>query len=301
MKNVLLILLTILLFGAIAVYMLFLRPTGTEYSNKPYDSDMSDKTSMEDDHMDDNGEDTNTDQEDQLPSETLLGKSVEGRDLMAYHFGTGDTELLFVGGTHGGYSANTSELMDELVSYLQANPEAVPENVRVTVVPLLNPDGLAKLDANPSDTTAARFNANKVDLNRNFDCAWQAESTWRNTTVSGGDSAFSEPEAAAIRDYVESHQIAGAVVYYSAAGGVYASSCNNGVSAKTKALTNLYAEAAGYDAFEEFDYYEVTGDMVNWLAKLNIPAISVLLSNHETIEWNKNQAGIKAVLDYYSK
>jgi beta-lactamase superfamily II metal-dependent hydrolase len=41
--------------------------------------------------------------------------------------------------------------------------------------------------------------------------------------------------------------------------------------------------------------------MVNWLAKKNIPAISVLLTTHQDTEWNKNLAGIKAMFAYYSK
>ena len=44
-----------------------------------------------------------------------IGKSVEERDITAYHYGTGETELLFVGGIHGGYSWNTSLVAYELM------------------------------------------------------------------------------------------------------------------------------------------------------------------------------------------
>ena len=245
--------------------------------------------------------------------EESIGQSVEGNDIMAYHYGEGDTELLFVGGTHAGYSGNTVLVAYDLMDYLDANPDVIPENVKVTVIPILNPDGLEKVYGTtgrfqPSDmptdhsvTTPGRFNANDVDLNRNFDCEWKAQGTWQNKTVSGGTEPFSEPEARAVRDYVESHDIAGAVVWYSAAGGVFASNCNTGVSAKTKALTNLYASASGYKAYEEFDFYTITGDMVNWFAKKGIPAISVLMSDHEDPEWSKNKKGIDAMLNYYAE
>jgi len=297
MKNILIISLTVVLFGLIAVYMLLLRPTGTEYSNK------GEENNEQTDSMSDAEADSSEDAMEEVvdDTKTLIGKSVEGRDIMAYHFGTGEKEILFVGGIHGGYSANTSELMYELKDYLESGAEIVPENVKVTVVPLLNPDGLTKLVANPDNKTAARFNANNVDLNRNFDCDWTGESTWRSQSVSGGDAAFSEPEAEAIRAYVENHQIAGAVVYYSAAGGVYSSSCRNGITAETKELTKLYAEAANYKSYQEFDSYDINGDMVNWLAKLNIPAISVLLTTHESVEWDRNRAGIEAIFDHYNK
>ena len=91
------------------------------------------------------------------------------------------------------------------------------------------------------------------------------------------------------------------MVWYSSAGGVFASSCHNDVSDETKDLTRIFAEASGYRAYEEFDFYEITGDMVNWLARENIPAISVLLSNHTEVEWEENQAGIEAILNYYAK
>lgn len=243
----------------------------------------------------------------------VIGQSAGGKSITAYHYGTGESELLFVGGIHGGYSGNTVVVAEELMAYLEANPEVIPDNLMVTVVPVMNPDGLEtvyevtsglgadQVITDVAATTPGRFNGNNVDLNRNFDCEWDAEGTWQNRTVSGGAEPFSEPEARAIRDYVETHDIVGAVVWYSAAGGVYSSSCNNGVSPETKAITNLYASAAGYEAFEEFDFYEITGDMVNWFAKSGIPAISVLLTDHRSSEWSKNRQGVQALLNYYAE
>jgi len=220
---------------------------------------------------------------------------------------------LFVGGIHGGYEWNTSLVAYEMIEYLDKNKTVVPDNVRVTVIPVLNPDGLKKVVgiegpfevADVTGTQAVkisgRFNANNVDLNRNFDCDWEAKAKWQNREVSGGDAAFSEPESLAIKNYVETNKPDAVVVWYSSAGGVFASSCHNGVSDETLALTNAFAKASGYPAYENFDFYEITGDMVNWLAKKNIPAISVLLSTHDDIEWTKNKAGIEAILDYYAK
>lgn len=243
---------------------------------------------------------------------TEIGTSADGNPITAYHFGDGDDEILFVGGIHAGYSWNTTLVAYELMDYLEDNEDVIPDNVKVTVIPVLNPDGLNAVvgttgrfmaSAVPKDqkeTIKGRFNGNTVDLNRNFDCEWQSSGVWQNTPVSGGSEAFSEPEAKAIRNYVEKNKIAGAVVWYSAAGGVYASNCKNGVSDETKELTALYAKAAGYPAKAEFNFYEITGDMVNWFAKENIPAISVLLTNYSDPEWSKNRAGVEALLEYYA-
>jgi predicted deacylase len=226
----------------------------------------------------------------------IIGKSIESRDIVAYHYGSNDTgakELLIVGGMHGSYSANTAKVAQEAAEWLKANESTIPANVSVSVMPNVNPDGLAK--------PAMRFNAHDVDLNRNFACDWKAEGKWQNKKVSGGTTAFSEPESKSIQKYIETHKPAAAIVYYSAAGGVYASSCGGAVSDATRSLLNTYATASGYKAHDAFTDYEISGDMVNWFASLNIPAVSVLLTNHTDTEWTKNEAGLKAVLQLFAK
>lgn len=247
-------------------------------------------------------------------TKTVIGISVAGNPITAYHFGEGEKELLFVGGIHGGYAWNTVSVAQNLVDYLRVSPEMVPEGVKVTVVPVLNPDGLQKVVATTTATFLAtdvsasssvlesgRFNGNNVDLNRNFDCDWQANAKWRSKNVSGGTVAFSEPESQAIKTYIEAHNPTAVVVWYAAAGGVYASSCHNGVSDETTKLTEVFAKGSTYPAYKSFDFYATTGDMVNWLAKMNISAISVLLTNHTDVEWSKNKAGIDAMLSYYGQ
>jgi hypothetical protein len=247
-----------------------------------------------------------------MEKEAVLGTSVEGRNITAYHYGEGDDEILFVGGMHGGYSWNTALVAYELMDYLERNPNVIPENVRATVIPVLNPDGLYKIIGKEgrfiasdiptnADTAPGRFNARNVDLNRNFDCNWKATGTWQNKSVSGGDQAFSEPESRAIRDYIQSAHPRAVLVWYSAAGGVYKSSCNSGTLPETSAIAKVFGDASGYSVHESFDFYEVTGDLVNWLAKQNIPGFSVLLSTHSDTEWGKNRAGVETLLEHYAE
>jgi hypothetical protein len=244
----------------------------------------------------------------------IIGRSADSNEILAYQYGKGDTEIVFVGGLHGGYEWNTVLVAQQLSDYLKANPETVPANVKVTVIPVVNPDGLDKVvgtttgnftakdvSASKEVVVSGRFNGNNVDLNRNFDCDWKAEGTWQNKTVSGGTSAFSESESKAVRDYITAHNPKAVIVWYSSAGGVYASNCHEGVLADTRSIMNTYAKASGYPAHDNFNFYEITGDMTNWLAKEGVPAISVLLTNHTDTEWTKNLAGVKAVLKYYSK
>ncbi len=242
---------------------------------------------------------------------SVIGSSVEGRSLEAYTYGTGDTTLAFVGGIHGGYEWNSVLLAYELMDHLEGNPELIPTNLQIVVIPSANPDGLYKIvkkegrftrsDVVSGDQSAGRFNANGVDLNRNFACKWQPQATWRGETVSAGTAAFSEPEAKALRDFFEEERPVAAVFFHSQANAVYASECEAGVLSETLAVMNAYASAAGYPAVSTFDAYPVTGDIEGWLASIGIPAVTVELSSHEAVEWERNWRGVSALLGRYGE
>jgi len=303
----------LLAFGAVALILVLTKPFTFFYSNTmpPLDTTLPQATTSPDDIADTEPSD---DEVTELvrPRQEVIGQSAGGRNIIAYTFGTGDTEILLLSGIHGGYAWNTSLLGYELRDWL-GSIESQLENVRVTIIPVINPDGLHLVagtaerfspDQVTSDATtivSGRFNNNVVDLNRNFDCEWQRTGTWQNRAVSGGSAPFSEPEAAAIRDYVQMHRPVAAIAYYTTANGVYASTCRNGILPETIALLNTYGAAANYPRFEEFDYYEITGDMVNWLARQGIPAISVLLSDKNSTDFSRNQVGLRAVIEAYNE
>ncbi|MCB9815469.1 hypothetical protein H6785_02750 [Candidatus Nomurabacteria bacterium] len=252
----------------------------------------------------------------EIPTTThsVIGKSVQGREIETYTIGTGDTDLLFVGGMHGGYEWNSILLAYEMIDYFENNLSVIPDNVKVHIIPNLNPDGLflatglerrfeaTDISSNAMHTSGAgRFNANDVDLNRNFDCKWAPTSSWRGATVSAGTSAFSEPEAQALRDYVATISPEAVVFWHSQANNVYASECENGVLPETLTLMNAYSVAGNYGAVPVFDAYPITGDAEGWLASIGIPAVTVELEGRTSIEWTRNLAGVNAVLNQYGK
>jgi hypothetical protein len=179
------------------------------------------------------------------------------------------------------------------------------------IIPSANPDGVFRVtgkdgrfdltDVSAGDQSLARFNAHDVDLNRNFACNWKSTSTWRSKTVSAGTEAFSEPEAQAIRSVVEDFKPQAAIFWHSQANAVYASECNSGILPKTLEVMNAYAKAAKYPAIKSFDSYEISGDAEGWLASIGIPAITVELKSHESIEFDRNLAGVKALLTQFSQ
>lgn len=248
-----------------------------------------------------------------VPQTEIVGASVLGRAITAYTYGDGPQHLLFVGGMHGGYEWNSVLLAYQFMDYAKANPDIIPDNVTVTVIPSLNPDGVFKVVGNegrfsPADAStnavtlaSGRFNANHIDLNRNFDCKWQPNSTWRSEVVGAGSAPFSEPEAKALRTFVLKYLPDAVIFWHSQANAVYASECEEGILQGTRAIMNAYATASGYPAVDSFDAYEITGDAEGWLASVHIPAITVELSTHESVEWEQNLAGVMALFDLYKR
>lgn len=245
-------------------------------------------------------------------TQNAIGYSVEKRNIEAYTFGTGTTNLLFVGGIHGGYEWNSILLAYEMIDYLKSNADAIPASVKIHIIPNLNPDGLFKATGiegrfiasdvksnSMHNTGVGRFNANDVDLNRNFACKWQPESTWKGKTVSAGTRAFSEPEAETLRKYVEEVNPKAAIFWHSQANNVYGSECENGILPDTLTLMSTYAQAGKYGEVPIFDAYPVTGDAEGWLASIGIPAVTVELETRTSIEWDKNLAGTMAVMNLY--
>jgi Zinc carboxypeptidase len=242
-----------------------------------------------------------------------IGSSVEGRPIMSYTFGTGSTTLLFVGGIHGGYEWNSSLVAYAFIDELTTQAFTVPETLTITVIPNLNPDGLFAATGLGGQFTAAdvpqndahetgrgRFNANGIDLNRNFDCKWQLTSTWRGKVVTAGTAAFSEPEAAALRDLILATDPSAVIFWHSQGNAVYGSACEEGILADTTEILNRYAAAADYAAIPLFDAYPITGDAEGWLASIGIPAITVELESRTSAEWQRNRAGITALTTWYA-
>lgn len=243
------------------------------------------------------------------PTANTIGYSVQGRAIVNYSFGSGPTQLIFVGGVHGGYEWNTILLAYEIIDHYTANPQLVPPSLTVHIIPSANPDGqylvtnhAGRFHASDvaADTESGRFNANNVDLNRNWDCEWSPTATWRDVTVSGGESPFSEPENIILRNFILPKEPAIVVFWHSAANGVFAAGCPE-THALSLALANIYGRAANYPVYERFTSYDITGDASDWLTTQGISSISVELQNHQSLDLAQNLNGVQAILDHFDQ
>ncbi len=105
----------------------------------------------------------------------LVGRSVEGRPIVAERKGQG-APVLFFGGIHGDEP--------DSVRVCEALLATAMRDVSLLIVPALNPDGLWR---------GRKNNARDVDLNRNFPArSWCAE---HRDGYFPGDAPLSEPEA----------------------------------------------------------------------------------------------------------
>jgi predicted deacylase len=241
-----------------------------------------------------------------LPAGTMLiGRSAGGRALLARRMegaAQGDARvLLLVGGMHGGWEANTVALINALIAYFADHPQEIPPGIALAFVPVANPDGLPQ-----GREAAGRFNANGVDLNRNWGCGWQREAYWRDLPVNAGMYAFSEPETSALADYIQTLRPMVALFYHSAAGGVYAGSCEQSIygaqgGAASSAMATVYGEAARYRYGEEFSAYPVTGTAAGWAAGLGIAAADVELQTWTQPEFERNLRAIRAVMAWMAE
>ncbi len=113
--------------------------------------------------------------------EEVIGTSVQGRPITAYHRGTaGGIVILVVGVIHGNEDDGLA-----VIDLLRTMP--VPAGYDLWLMPMLNPDGQAN---------QTRTNANGVDLNRNFPYDWGPIAQPGDSEYSGTGPA-SEPETQA--------------------------------------------------------------------------------------------------------
>jgi hypothetical protein len=182
------------------------------------------------------------------------------------------------------------------LKYFREHPSEIPDNVTLYIIPNMNPDGYAA----GTDPVVARMNGRGVDLNRNWNYQWQMTATHGTRPVKAGDYAFSEPETAFTRDFILEHNIELAIFYHSAMGVVFSGAERD--KAPTYELTEMLSDVTGYRHQTQGVPGQITtGDAIDYLSDIGIPATEIELTTHDLIgpaEWQRNLDGIKAFLNW---
>jgi protein MpaA len=205
-----------------------------------------------------------------------IGRSREGRPILLHRFGSGEHPVLVLGGIHGS-ERNSAACARLLVSYLCSQP-ADAMAVPLAVVPEANPDGLER---------GVRFNARRVDLNRNF-----PSTNWEKGYASGGRPE-SEPETQAIVRIVRELQPRRILSIHSITG----EPCNN-YDGPAEPLARAMASANGYAVKGQIGY-PTPGSLGNWAGQdLGVPVVTLELpaSTPGAEAWQSNRTAILAFL-----
>jgi len=130
-----------------------------------------------------------------------VGRSVQNRPLESIVLGQSYPRLrgdrlapaeagvtFILAAIHGDEPAGT-RLAERLAGHLQQHPELL-QGRQVVILPVANPDGIAH---------RTRFNANGVDMNRNF------ATSNRQDSAQHGYTALSEPEARVIHQLIQEY------------------------------------------------------------------------------------------------
>lgn len=227
-----------------------------------------------------------------------FGRSVEDRPLEAIRLGSGAIHLALMGSIHGGWEANTERLVRQAYLHFGSHRDEIPADMSLYFVPTTNPDGLAA----GSDRDAA-WNANGVDLNRNFDTPnWSTDSYGQvggrygaagTRAGAGGAFPFSEPETNAIRAFILDQQIDAVLSYHS---GIVSVTTRDGGGDAAEPLALRVAAITGYPYIRTWTAYQLTGQFMDWLDEVGVKGIEVDLPNQQDIDWETNLAAIQSVV-----
>ena len=215
----------------------------------------------------------------EVVKQRVLGQSVQGRDILITEMGYDEQYDVVVIGSVQGDQEVTRDLLLAVIDYYQNNLDQIPNGVRFHFIPSLNPDG----NANNS-----RYNANEVDLNRNWDT-----NDWTSSPPvpgypngkqgAGGTQPFSEPETRVLRDLLMSLKIESdevrVVVFHASVrrskGEVYPGSDD------AMGITQAYARASDYGVQDQWSEYDTPGDVIKWCAEEQISATNVVIPAHQ--------------------
>lgn len=226
-----------------------------------------------------------------------IGASVEGRTIWALKVSDNpnmdeeEPKVLYTGLTHSREPLGMMNLF-YFIEWLCENYSSdnvatfLIEERELYFIPMINPDGYVYNESiapngggmhrkNRLDTGCGNGTQRGVDLNRNYGYNWGEDNSGSSpnpcSSTFRGDSAFSEPETQAVRDFILSHDFSN-VLHYHSYSNVLIHSWGDGSLPDEPDLTTIREigwEMSKYNDYEVGTGYEtigygVNGDAVDW-------------------------------------
>lgn len=233
----------------------------------------------------------------------LVGKSLEGRDILAIQINTTRESLelgksnkpgaIFLGAHHAREHLSV-EIPLMMVQYLLKNKRdpkisALLDSRDLWFIPLVNPDG-SEYDISKGSYESWRKNRRPngdgtfgVDLNRNYGYQWGTggSSTNTNSDVYMGPKPFSEPETQVVKAFIENHLNAKVLLSF-----------------HTYSELILYPWGHKYESVEEKKDLAVFETMAKTMAQWNHykpgQASTLYIASGDTTDWAYGEHGIFA-------
>lgn len=214
-----------------------------------------------------------------------IGNTVLGREIPEVLIGNGDKRVHFNGSFHANEWITTPIILTFLNDYLLSltNQNTIRglvtsplyEQTSVSIVPMVNPDGVDLVINGPpekepfrsnvidwnngsTDFSGWKANIRGVDLNDQFPAEWDLERARNPKTPGprdfGGDSPLSEPEAIAMADLTRQRDFA-IVLAFHTQGEVIYWGFENLEPPETEVLVNEFSRVSGYEPVQTIESY----------------------------------------------
>ena len=193
------------------------------------------------------------------PEALILGHTKLKSPITATKFGTGERVMIVLAGIHGDEPASI-DVAEAFVTSLQKTGN--PANTTIIVIPMMNPDGIAR---------GNRTNSNGVDLNRNFPASsWRAE--FKSERYAPGRHPGSEYETRALIKLLNTHSVTLVVSIHAPL------NCINW-DGPALDIARVMSDAGGFPLKEEIGY-ETPGSLGSYLGRdKGIPTITLELQS----------------------
>jgi hypothetical protein len=232
-----------------------------------------------------------------------IGKSVQNQPIKCFKIGNGQKKILYVFGIHGN-EVGTVKLAYHFLIWANKNITKFKKHT-LFIIPSLNPDGYKKAIQNPEyfkGGKTGRFNANNVDLNRNFSTpSFQKKSLWsfgknysENTEIYCGEFGNSEPEIKSLTKFIKNQKIKILFMFHNAGQDVMGN--KNETSQK---LTKIYSKKTGfrYISDNKWKLLKQTGTAKEWCEVNKIAYVEVEGSARWGSDWKKQKPALIATIN----
>lgn len=244
-----------------------------------------------------------------------IGNSVQKKIIKCYKIGNDDKKILFVGGIHGNetgtvklacYVANwfyDKNAVETRLACPQDKHRCLVStgNITLFIISCLNPDGYELAKKNPDyfhRGKVGRFNANNVDLNRNFPSQnFKQKSVWKtgkdysekSQEIFCGEFGGSEPETRALIDFINKEDIKNLIIWHNLGSDVIIN--ENDEVAKKWAETYYQ-----YSKFKIRNFFKLSGSAAEWCRENDIHYMTVEGSSRWGSDWKRQRKSIENIL-----